>query len=228
MRELSILLFRDAVEVAVSTDKKQIKEAVQRSLMPLFFHLYEEAHHVAQVGIPQPSECAPVGAQPPETLRRARSPSLPAAAELAAAEKVGRDNSDTCPARFSKARRRQQCVATKTQGPEPLWPSQWRLQVSEARVWTPKPCLPPALPRDPQALHPGRQCHLLVFAGLQASWRALHGGAKVLKDRKLQKLLETEETWRVGKCLVRMAPKPHTQPGGAPLPPHPAAAARGC
>lgn len=113
MRELSILLCRDAMEVAVSTHAKQMRKDVQKSLMPLFFHLHDKDHNVAQVGIPQPSECAPVGAQPAETLRRARSPSLPAAAELAAAEKVGRGDSDTCPAQSSRARQ-QQCVATKT------------------------------------------------------------------------------------------------------------------
>lgn len=83
MRERSILLYRDAMEVAVSCHREQMGKDVQRSLMPLFFHLHDKDHSVAQVGISKPSECAAAGA-----LRRAQSPCLPAAAELAAAEKV--------------------------------------------------------------------------------------------------------------------------------------------
>ncbi|KAK4815755.1 hypothetical protein QYF61_007176 [Mycteria americana] len=91
----SILLWRDAMEVAVSTHKEQMRKDMQRSLLPLFFHLHDKDDSVAQV---RPSECASTGAQPPESLRRAQSPSLPAATELAAAEKGGRDISCTCPA----------------------------------------------------------------------------------------------------------------------------------
>lgn len=97
MRERSIILCRGAMEVAVRTHKEQMREDVQRSLMPLFFHLHDEDHNVAQVGLSKAFKCALIGAQPPESLRRAQSPSLPAAAELAAAEKVGRDISCTCP-----------------------------------------------------------------------------------------------------------------------------------
>ncbi|KAM6187497.1 maestro heat-like repeat-containing protein family member 7 [Sarcoramphus papa] len=48
VRERSILLCRDAMEVAVSTHKKQMRKDVQRSLMPLFFHLHDNDHGVAQ------------------------------------------------------------------------------------------------------------------------------------------------------------------------------------
>lgn len=181
--------------------------------MPLFFHLHDRDQSVAQVGISKPLACAAPGA-----LRRAPSPPLPAAAELAAAEEVGRDVSYPCPARSSGAE--QQCAATKTEALEPPWASQGRLQVSEARPWTPNPCHPPALPRDPLAvLSPGRKGHLPLSAALQASREALLGAAKLLKRRQLRKLLETEQPWRLGECLVRAASKPHSQTGEAPLPP---------
>ncbi|KAM6362727.1 uncharacterized protein J5M81_015784 [Pluvialis apricaria] len=48
VRERSILLYRDAMEVAVSSHRKQMKKDVQRSLMPLFFHLHDKDHSVAQ------------------------------------------------------------------------------------------------------------------------------------------------------------------------------------
>ncbi|KAM6327911.1 maestro heat-like repeat-containing protein family member 7 [Alca torda] len=48
VREHSILLCRDAMGVAVSTHKKQMREDVRRSLMPLFFHLHDREHSVAQ------------------------------------------------------------------------------------------------------------------------------------------------------------------------------------
>lgn len=98
MRKHSVLLHRDAVDVAVGTHAKQMRKEVRRSLMPLFFHLHDEDHSVAQVGISKHLECASVGAQPPESPGRAQSPSLPAAAELAAAEKAGRGSSYPCPA----------------------------------------------------------------------------------------------------------------------------------
>ncbi|KAM9588613.1 maestro heat-like repeat-containing protein family member 7 isoform 1-T1 [Morphnus guianensis] len=98
VREHSILLCRDAVDVAVGTHAKQMSKEVRRSLTPLFFHLHDEDHSVAQVGISKRLECASVGAQPPESLGRAQSPSLPAAAEPAAAEKAGRGSSYPCPA----------------------------------------------------------------------------------------------------------------------------------
>lgn len=104
------------------------------------------------------------------------------------------------------------------------------LQVSKARVRTPNPCQPPALalPRDRQVLAPGRRCHLPVSGALQASREALLGAAKLLKRRQLRKLLETEQTWRVAERLVRTAPKPHRQPGEAPLPRCPACGAGSC
>lgn len=74
------------------------------------------------------------------------------------------------------------------------------------------------MPRDPQALAPGGQCHLPVSAALQASRDALLGAARFLKRRQLSKLLETQQTEMVGACLVRMALQAHTQPGEAPLP----------
>ncbi|XP_069633325.1 maestro heat-like repeat-containing protein family member 7 [Haliaeetus albicilla] len=48
VREHSILLHRDAVDVAVGTHAKQMRKEVRRSLMPLFFHLHDEDHSVAQ------------------------------------------------------------------------------------------------------------------------------------------------------------------------------------
>ncbi|KAM6035116.1 maestro heat-like repeat-containing protein family member 7 [Theristicus caerulescens] len=48
VRERSILLCRDAMQVAVSTHKEQMRKDVQKSLVPLFFHLHDEDHSVAQ------------------------------------------------------------------------------------------------------------------------------------------------------------------------------------
>ncbi|KAM6227874.1 uncharacterized protein M6G45_017575 [Spheniscus humboldti] len=48
VRERSIILCRGAMEVAVSTHKEQMREDVQRSLIPLFFHLHDKDHNVAQ------------------------------------------------------------------------------------------------------------------------------------------------------------------------------------
>ncbi|XP_075344626.1 maestro heat-like repeat-containing protein family member 7 isoform X2 [Mycteria americana] len=44
----SILLWRDAMEVAVSTHKEQMRKDMQRSLLPLFFHLHDKDDSVAQ------------------------------------------------------------------------------------------------------------------------------------------------------------------------------------
>ncbi|XP_072717056.1 maestro heat-like repeat-containing protein family member 7 [Ciconia boyciana] len=48
VRARSILLWRDAMEVAVSTHKEQMRRDVQRSLLPLFFHLHDRDDSVAQ------------------------------------------------------------------------------------------------------------------------------------------------------------------------------------
>ncbi|PKU28385.1 maestro heat-like repeat-containing protein family member 7 [Limosa lapponica baueri] len=48
VRERSMLLWRDAMEVAVQPRNKQMRKHVQRSLMPLFFHLHDKDHSVAQ------------------------------------------------------------------------------------------------------------------------------------------------------------------------------------
>ncbi|XP_064295210.1 maestro heat-like repeat-containing protein family member 7 isoform X3 [Phalacrocorax carbo] len=49
VRKHSILLCRDAMKVAVRTHKKQLRKDVQRSLVPLFFHLHDSDHSVAQL-----------------------------------------------------------------------------------------------------------------------------------------------------------------------------------
>lgn len=59
-----------------------------------------------------------------------------------------------------------------------------------------------------QALLGGLQWHLPVSAALQASREALLGAAKLLKWKQLRHLLETAQTWQIGECLVRTAPKP--------------------
>ncbi|XP_059690032.1 uncharacterized protein LOC132320741 [Gavia stellata] len=48
VRRRSILLCRDAMEVAVGAHKEQMRKDVQRSLMPLFFHLHDQDDSVAQ------------------------------------------------------------------------------------------------------------------------------------------------------------------------------------
>ncbi|NXI34143.1 MROH1 protein, partial [Galbula dea] len=48
MRELSISLFRDAVEAVVGHDKRRMKKKVRRSLIPLFFHMCDKHNSVAR------------------------------------------------------------------------------------------------------------------------------------------------------------------------------------
>ncbi|XP_052649528.1 uncharacterized protein LOC128144586 isoform X1 [Harpia harpyja] len=62
----------------------------------------------------------------------------------------------------------------------------------------------------------------------EASRETLLQATKFLKNRKLQQLLEREQTWVVGKCLVRMAPTPQSQPGQAPCPQCPVRGAGSC
>ena len=61
MRKHSILLCRDAMKVAVRTHKKQLRKDVQRSLVPLFFHLHDSDHSVAQVGTSKPLKVPQLG-----------------------------------------------------------------------------------------------------------------------------------------------------------------------
>ncbi|XP_068779813.1 uncharacterized protein [Struthio camelus] len=51
LRQLSILLFKDVMETVGWSDKWRMKQEVQRSLLPLFFHMSDERRRVAQVGI---------------------------------------------------------------------------------------------------------------------------------------------------------------------------------
>lgn len=51
MRELSISLFRDAVETVVGNDKRRMKKKVRRGLLPLFFHMHDETDSVSKVEI---------------------------------------------------------------------------------------------------------------------------------------------------------------------------------
>lgn len=50
MRELSILLCKDAMEVAEGTHKMEMKKQVQSTVLPLFFHLHDQNQRVAEVG----------------------------------------------------------------------------------------------------------------------------------------------------------------------------------
>ena len=51
-------------------------------------------------------------------------------------------------------------------------------------------------------------CHLPASAALQASGEALLAAAELLKWKQLRHLLQTQQTWRIGECLVRTTPKP--------------------
>ncbi|KAK4817757.1 hypothetical protein QYF61_026980 [Mycteria americana] len=53
----------------------------------------------------------------------------------------------------------------------------------------------------------------------EASRKTLLEATKFLKKRELTELLEREQTWVVGECLVRTAPKPQTQAWTSHLPP---------
>ncbi|XP_068779815.1 uncharacterized protein [Struthio camelus] len=48
LRQLSILLFKDVMETVGWSDKWRMKQEVQRSLLPLFFHMSDERRRVAQ------------------------------------------------------------------------------------------------------------------------------------------------------------------------------------
>ncbi|KAJ7399957.1 putative ATP-dependent RNA helicase YTHDC2 [Pitangus sulphuratus] len=53
-----------------------------------------------------------------------------------------------------------------------------------------------------QVLCPGLLCHLPVSVALQASWETLLQATKFLKKWNLEELLETDEMWRFGECLL--------------------------
>ncbi|KAM6032622.1 maestro heat-like repeat-containing protein family member 7 isoform 1-T1 [Theristicus caerulescens] len=48
LRELSICLFRDVIQMVVGKDKKQMEENVRRSLLPLFFRMSDQSESVAK------------------------------------------------------------------------------------------------------------------------------------------------------------------------------------
>ncbi|KAF1457741.1 hypothetical protein FQV08_0013810, partial [Pygoscelis antarcticus] len=48
LRELSICLFKDVMQMVVGNDKQQMKKNVRRSLLPLFFHMSDQSESVAQ------------------------------------------------------------------------------------------------------------------------------------------------------------------------------------
>lgn len=52
MRWLSIGLYKDVMESVVERGKKALKPHVSESLLPLFFHCYDENRRVAQVRPP--------------------------------------------------------------------------------------------------------------------------------------------------------------------------------
>ncbi|KAM6238913.1 maestro heat-like repeat-containing protein family member 7 [Spheniscus humboldti] len=48
LRELSICLFKDVIQMVVGNDKQQMKKNVRRSLLPLFFHMSDQSESVAK------------------------------------------------------------------------------------------------------------------------------------------------------------------------------------
>lgn len=101
VRELSILLCKDAMEVAEGTHETEMKKQVQSTLLPLFFHLHDQNQCVAQVGISKlsgrlrgqhpsggpahqghgllarlPLNVPHPGAEAPESRRKVQSPSV--------------------------------------------------------------------------------------------------------------------------------------------------------
>lgn len=52
MRELSIRLFQNTIELVVCAEKKKMKKEVCNSLLPLLFHLHDQDNSVAKVGSP--------------------------------------------------------------------------------------------------------------------------------------------------------------------------------
>lgn len=51
LRELSICLFKDMVQMVVGRDKQQMKQHVWRSLLPLLLHTSDQSESVAKVQI---------------------------------------------------------------------------------------------------------------------------------------------------------------------------------
>ena len=49
LRELSICLFKDMMQMVVGNDKQQMKKNMWRSLLPLFFHMSDQNDGVAKV-----------------------------------------------------------------------------------------------------------------------------------------------------------------------------------
>lgn len=58
-----------------------------------------------------------------------------------------------------------------------------------------------------QVSFPRPCCHLPASAALQASGEALLAAAELLKWKELKRLVQTQQTWRIGECLVRTSPK---------------------
>lgn len=51
LREISICLFKDTMQMVVGNDKQQMKKNLWRSLLPLFFHMSDQNESVAKVPI---------------------------------------------------------------------------------------------------------------------------------------------------------------------------------
>jgi len=65
-----------------------------------------------------------------------------------------------------------------------------------------------------QVSFPRPWCHVPASAVLQASRGALLAVAELLRWNQLRHLVWTQQTWRIGKCLLRTTPK-HPGPGWA-------------
>ncbi|XP_023803430.1 maestro heat-like repeat-containing protein family member 7, partial [Cyanistes caeruleus] len=61
-------------------------------------------------------------------------------------------------------------------------------------------------------------CHDENQQVAEASRETLHSSARFLRRRDIEQMLEVDQTWRFGECLVRTAWKAQPQPGEAPCP----------
>ena len=66
LRELSICLFKDTIGMVVGNDKQQMKENVQKGLLPLFFRMSDQMESVAKVQISNTTSAAGKGVLTPQ------------------------------------------------------------------------------------------------------------------------------------------------------------------
>ncbi|XP_053916482.1 uncharacterized protein LOC128851463 isoform X1 [Cuculus canorus] len=212
IKVLSFKLFRDVMELLVAVDRKATKRQVRRNLLPLLFHVYDENQPVAEVRILAllgfPWEVAGLPPAPvPHEAQGSRFLLASAPEQQLWEPSLLPPGSTGCP-RW----RLPQCSARAAKPPADAFPSCCPFPAGPKK--DPQPCPGEGM----RVLCPGQRCHLPVSAALQASRETLLQATELLKLRKLRKKLKSGQIYKLGKCLVRMAPRWQRQAGQGPAP----------